>query len=308
MLTAEQIAERVNYIGGSDAAAVLGMSRWATPLSVWAEKTGQIVREDTPAFYKTLGHKLEQTVAELFMEETGKKLQRVNETIIHPRHPFMGANVDRRVVGERAIFEAKTASAWKAREWEGEEIPREYIIQAMHYLAVTGADRVYLSVLIGNHAFQTRVIERGEVLAAIEDLVRQEVEFWENFVVPRVMPVRIMSDDRETLERLFPIAAPGPAVELPDSANAIAETLEAQQQDLKMLERSVEKSKNELLALLGSNESGTTGRWDVLWANVVTRRFDLETFKKDHADLFEKYRKPNTSRKFLIRKTSTGGE
>ena len=98
-LTKEQVEARKNYIGGSDAAAILGLSRYKTALEVWAWKTGQVVPDDiSDKVYIKLGNKLEQTVAEFFMEETGKKVQRVNDTIFHPKYPFLGANIDRKVI------------------------------------------------------------------------------------------------------------------------------------------------------------------------------------------------------------------
>lgn len=308
MLTAQQKSDRVNYIGASEAAAVLGLSRWGTPLSVWAEKTGQIVRPEMSTLSQKLGHKLEQTVAELFMEETGKKVQRVNETLFHPVHKFLACNLDRRVVGERSILQCKTASAWKAKEWDGEEIPREYIIQEMHELAVSGMDRAYIAVLIGNQDFKMKIVERSEVSAAIEDMVSREVSFWNDFIVPRVMPTYITFRDRDTLEDLFPIAEPGEPVELDDRANSISESLESMNEDLKALERDIEKQQNELRAMLGHHESGTTGIWDIFWANTIVRRLDGESLKKDHPDLYNQYRKPTTNRRFLIRKTSTQEE
>ncbi len=127
MLTPEQVSERTAYLGGSDAAAVLGLSRWSSPLTVWAIKTGQIVSEDkSDQLAIQVGNELEDAVCRLFTKRTGKKVARVNETIFHPKHPFLGANIDRRIVGEDSVLEAKTASGWKAKEWTGEDIPIEY--------------------------------------------------------------------------------------------------------------------------------------------------------------------------------------
>lgn len=270
-LTEEQLKERLSYIGGSDAAGVLGLSRWTTPLHVWAEKTGQVVPEDiSDKLFVKLGNRLEQTVAELFMEETGKKVQRVNETIFHPKYPFLGANIDRRVVGEKSILECKTASAWKAKEWDGEEIPREYIIQVMHYLAVTGAARGYIAVLIGNQDFKWKVIERDE--KALADLVKREVNFWNDFVVTKAMPA-VMGSDADNLSALFPQATLSEPIELPDTVNAIAESLEGMKQDYRNLESQIKQQENELKALLGTAERGTTGLWNIAWSNVPASEY-----------------------------------
>ena len=278
MLTKEQLAERNGYIGASDAAAVMGLSRWGTPLSVWAEKTGQVVREDiSEKLHVRLGHKLEQTVADLFMEETGKKVHRVNETLYHPKYSFLAANLDRRVVGERAILQCKTASAWKAREWGDDEIPREYIIQEMHELAVSGADRAYIAVLIGNQDFKWKVIERDE--KALADMVAREVAFWNDFVIPKAMPAVVSWSDKDALAGLFPVADEGEAVTLDDAANAIAEAIEGAEEDYKNLGKQIDKQKNELKAMLGKAGAGETGLWTFKWSNVPEAKVDAFTKK-----------------------------
>ncbi|QTD41950.1 YqaJ viral recombinase family protein [Sporosarcina sp. Te-1] len=49
------------------------------------------------------GNRLE--VAEEFAKRTGKKVRRNNHLLVHPEHDFMLANLDRVVVGERALLE-----------------------------------------------------------------------------------------------------------------------------------------------------------------------------------------------------------
>lgn len=305
MLTQAQISERVNYLGASEAAAVLGLSRWGTPLSVWAEKTGQIEPDDiSENLAVELGNELEDFVARKFEKKTGKKVERVPETIYHPLYPFLGANLDRRVVGENAILEAKTCSAWKAREWDQEEMPIEYIVQVMHQLAVSGAEKGYLAVLIGNQDFKIKEIFRDD--KALEDLVRREVSFWCDFVVPKVMPAAKWGD-KDTLTAMFPEATEGEVKELTDEAAAICEVLEGISADLKSLERQEEEQKNQLRALMGEAETGLVFPWKIQWANVKTRRLDTEALKKGAPDVFEKFRKMTTTRKFLISKTSEKG-
>lgn len=290
--------DRLKYIGASDAAAVLGLSRWSTPLGVWAVKTGQIDPDDISGRVSVkLGHKLEQTVSEFFMEETGKKVHRVTETVFHPDHDFIGANLDRRVVGERAVLECKTCAAWKAKEWEGEEMPREYVIQCLHQLMVTGYERAYLAVLIGNQEFKWKVIERDE--KAISAMLKTEVRFWNEFVVPKVMPA-IHRGDKDALTSLWPEAVEDRVIQLEDTADAIVESIEGMREDLRGLEGQIEKAENELRAMLKDASVGVTEKNTIYWSNVTTRRFDAEAFKAKHVDLYEQFRKPTTRRKFLI--------
>lgn len=288
------------FIGGSDAAAVLGLSRWKTPLQVWAEKTGQIEPADiSQKLNVKLGVRLEDAVADLFMEETGKKVHRVNQTLIHEEHPFLAANIDRRVVGEEAILECKTTSAWNAKSWEGEEIPQEYIIQCLHYLAVTGAAVAYIAVLIGNQEFKWKKIERDE--KTIATIIRQEVDFWNQFVLPGVMPTTITSRDADTLLELFPNAKPQSVVTLTDDIAKIIESRNAMIQDLKSLEAQIDTADNTIKAFLGENEAAESTIFTVSWKNQTQSRVDSKLLKEKHPDIYAECAKPTSFRKLTIK-------
>lgn len=294
-LTLEQLKERTSYIGSSDAAGVLGMSRWDTVLKIWANKTGKVKPEDIgDQLPVILGNRLEQVVAELFMERTGKKVHRVNQTITHPAHSFIRANIDRRVVGEDAILEAKTASAWKAKEWAGEEIPQEYIIQCYHQLAVTGAKVCYIAVLIGNQDFQWKAIYRDEEI--IKNIITKEVLFWNEFVLPKIMPMTITADDGNMLYQLFEISDPNADIALPDDANILIEVIEANQKELNALEDDIERDKNKLKAMLGTAESGCTSIRRVTWKPQSTKRIDVERLKAEQEVIYSAYLKTTKSR------------
>lgn len=293
--------DRTKYIGGSDAAACVGLSRWRSPLSVWAEKTGVITPDDiSEKLPVKLGTRLEEAVAELFEEQTGKVVNRVNRTLKHPQYDFIRANIDRKVLKEDAIVECKTTSAWKAKEWDGEEVPREYVIQALHYLAVTGAAKCYVAVLIGNQDFKIKSVERDEKVIA--DLIRREVHFWNEFVVKNVPP-SAKSTDKDTLSSLFPQAEEGKTIDLDSEATAVLDTLEGMKKDASSLEAQIMEQENILRQKLGDAETGLARGWKIRWANMKTRRFDTDAFKKEHADLYEQFRKEAFSRRFLIQKT-----
>jgi putative phage-type endonuclease len=293
--------DRTKYIGGSDAAAVLGLSRWRSPLAVWALKTGAIAQEDISEHLPVkLGLRLEEAVAELFEEQTGKVVNRLNRTISHPKYDFIRANIDRKVLKEDAILECKTTSAWKAKEWDGEEVPREYVIQALHYLAVTGASKCYVAVLIGNQDFKIKTVERDEKV--ISDLIRREVHFWNEFVVKNIPP-SANTHDKDTLSTLFPQAEEGKTIEMDNEAAAILDTLESMKKDASSLEAQIIEQENILRQKLGDAETGLARGWKIIWANMKTRRFDTDAFKKEHADLYEKFRRENVARRFQIKKT-----
>lgn len=291
---------RTNYIGGSDCAALLGLSRWKTPLQLWAEKTGQVIQENiSDNLCVKLGIKLEKTIAELFYEETGKKVQRVKDTIYHPKYEFIGANIDRKVVGEKSLLEAKTCSVRKAKEWEKEEIPQEYILQCIHYLAVTGYDRAYLAVLIGNEDFQIKTIERDEQL--INDIINKEVNFWNSYVVTKQIPNVVSCKDSNTLSVLFPNATYIVPISLPTDTDQMIEMIEALEADYKALSGQIDQKKNELKLLLKDSETGLSSRYCVTWKNQKANRLNTEALKIEMPEIYSKYLREQNTRVLRIK-------
>jgi putative phage-type endonuclease len=292
--------DRKSYIGGSDCAAVLGLSRWRTPLSVWASKTGAIEDEDISGKLAVkLGNRLESVVVELFEEATGKKAHRVNETITHPQYPFIRANIDRRIVGEDAILEVKTASGWKAKEWGGEDIPQEYLLQVMHYLAVTGKQIGYIAVLIGgNQDFIWKPVIRDEEV--IKNIVEKEVHFWNTFVVPKVMPGIITRNDGDVLFKLFP-QDDGKEIQLDDEACKLIESRQSMLADLKLLEGNLDKTDNEIKVKMQEATIGLAGKYKVSWKSQTTKRLDSKRLKDENPELYAAYSKDSISRPLNIK-------
>lgn len=308
MITEEQRAERKNYIGSSDAAAVLGLSRWKSPLAVWAEKTGQVKPEDlSDKLSVRLGSKMEHVIAEIFTEDTGIELELAPDTIYHKEHPFLAANIDRRVKGENALVEIKNVGQFSGGEWmsgtkqadytDG-KAPAEYIAQTMHQLMVTGWDYGWLVAAVGNSSLAIIKIVRDD--AALHSIMNREINFWNDFVVTGEMPMVMSSTDKGVLESIFPNAVEGKTIQLTDAEAAIIESVQAMEADLKNLEKQIDTSKNQLRAALGDAESGYVGNHVVRWSNLTTTRLDVATIKETAPDVYKKFAKQTTTRRFLI--------
>lgn len=181
----EWLQERRKGIGGSDAAKVLGVSRWGGPLSVYLEKKGLYVPEDPgePAYWGTV---LEDVVAREFEKRSGLKVQRQNKIFTHPDYPWMLGNIDRRIVGQNKGLECKTASSFLEDEWKGDELPDAYYIQIQHYISVMGWDSCYVAVLLGGQRFLWKECARNEEL--IQTIIEQERKFWEEYFLKDVPP------------------------------------------------------------------------------------------------------------------------
>ena len=204
-------------IGGSDIGAIMGLSKWKSPVDVWLDKTGRTepdLEMSEPAYF---GIELESFVAAEYSKRSGNKVQRVNQAIKHPEHSWMLANIDRAVVadgsrarldkdgklvGIKGLLECKTASAYLEREWSDESAPLAYVAQCQWYMAVTGAEWCDLAVLIGGQKYVCHRIEREERL--IDAIIDAGYQFWFNNVLADVPPTPRTPE--ETLA-LFPTNA-----------------------------------------------------------------------------------------------------
>jgi putative phage-type endonuclease len=298
--------DRSSFIGGSDIAGILGLSRWKTPLAIWAEKTGQITpREGPEELHKKLGNRLEEVVAELFTEKTGLRVQRAAERRVHPKYPHFQAQIDRIVVGTDDLLECKTTSPFNRKEWAEDEMPQEYICQCMWQLAVTGRKKAYLAVLIGNTDFKVKEIDRDPVLIA--EMLKRANAFWDDFVIPRVMPAQITAADADAIYALFPESEPNTHVDLGDDVAKLIESRNAFYQDKIQIEKQIEQAENEIKVKMGTNEAAQAGKWIVSWKSQVSKRLDTALLKNNEPELYKKYSKESPSRVFRIKEIKGDG-
>lgn len=300
--------DRQTYIGGSDASAVLGMNRWTSPLMLWRSKTSDDVQETEKNIAMEVGIELEDLVAKMFSKRTDKKVVRKNATIRHSEYPFLAANIDRRIVGENALLECKTASPFKEKEWVGEEIPQEYIIQCLHYLHVTGYEKAYLAVLIGNHKFEMREILFSEHEDFIKSMVEKEIAFWENHVVPKVMPILFTALDGPPLFEMFPTMDPDTTVSLDPTLNERFDRLSALQLLGKTTKKEIEAIKNEIKAALGEAKTGVTDRWNATWILQARTSLDTRRLKTEMPEVYDQFKRTGESRVFRFKQIKEGKE
>jgi len=295
----EWLELRRQGIGGSDAAAIVGLDRYRSAFDVYAEKIGlKPEQPDNEAMRQ--GRDLEQYVAERFMEATGKKVRRRNAMLQHPEYPFMIANIDRWVVGENAGLECKTTSVLNRAKFSQGEFPPNYYVQCVHYMAVTGAEHWYLAVLVLNKAFHVFTIERDE--AEIEALIEAEKHFWENHVLKQIPPTPDGSETTsEVIKQLFPEAREREEVVLFGYEDKIEQYLELDVR-VKELECERDKLKQELQLAMADAEIGRAQGYVVEWKNQVRQSLDTKKLKSEQIEIYEKYLKPaQTVRMFKIK-------
>lgn len=287
---------RSHYIGGSDAAAVVGLNPYSSAFSLWAEKTGKI-----PGFDGNLatevGTYLEEFVAQKFAQETGKKVRKANQSFFNSDYPWAIANIDRDVVGEDAGLEIKTTTELNLKKFKNGEYPANYYAQMVHYLAVTGKKRWYLAVLIGNREFKWFTLDRDE--AEIEALMTAEKDFW-NHVTQDIPPDPDgLGATTDTLKTLY-ADSNDDVVDL-YSHGADLERYLAINQQIKELEEIRDEAANKVKAFMGEAGGGECDRFRVSWKTSTRRTFDSKRFAKENPDVdLSGYYKETSTRTFRV--------
>lgn len=276
----EWLMRRRKTIGGSDAAGIVGLSRWASLFSVWADKTGRAAeKEDTEAMRQ--GRDLEDYVARRWMEETGKRVYRLPAMLYHPKYPFAHADVDRMVIGENAGLECKTTFSLDLKQFNGVEFPVQYYAQCVHYLAVTGADRWYLAVLAYGRGFFTFTLERNQ--AEIDALMAAEADFWK--LVEQDTPPDADGSEATSaaLREVYPISEQTTA-DLFGRDTVLREYMRLKE-DKKVLDTRIGEIENTIKADMGEAESGLCGSFHISWKSQNRQTFQAKEFAKDHPSI-----------------------
>lgn len=152
-------------IGGSDVAPILGLSKFRNAWDVLAAKRGLKPRkpEEQEEDHLLIGRLMEPVVAALYERHEGKRLIVPPGFIRHPEHEFIIANPDRFVEGEERGAEIKTCGIWGRADWGDEgtdQVPTDYLMQSVHYMAVTGWNHWDVPVLFHGSRYALFVIER----------------------------------------------------------------------------------------------------------------------------------------------------
>lgn len=298
MLTEQQLADRNKGIGGSDAAAVCGLSKYKTPYQLFLEKTGDNVNQINND-YVYWGNTLEDVVANEYEKRTGKKLTTTTQTIFSKEHPFMCANVDRLIVDDNAILECKTSSSYMRNQW-GEpgtdQVPTHYLLQCAHYAIVLNAAYVDLAVLIDSHDYRIYRYERNQALE--EKLIEHEKKFWFDHVLKNVPPLPINNQDAV---KLWNSSVSGMV-----TANSIIQQKIAELKEVKDQTKQLEEKKSQIELLIKQylrNDDtlvDSFGAKIATWKSYEMARLDAEALKKEAPDIYKKFVKKSLQRKFTI--------
>jgi putative phage-type endonuclease len=303
--------DRRRFIGGSDVAAVLGISPWTTPLQLWERKTRPALEGGEHKAVFKRGHRWESVVAEMLVERleaNGHKVEIVgqNKRYEDPQRRYLAAEIDfeLRLDGEREItnVELKTVHPFKASEWgreDTDESPVWYTAQAMHGLGVTGRSRCLVAPLFGADEIRTYPIVRDD--ETIEAMRARCAAFWQ-LVETGVRPDPTTLADLDRLYHGDPVA---PALiadeELTRAAlrlRAIHAEIKARELEAAAIEFGVKRAMQDATELVIPNDDKKVA---IVWKNRDYTWFDQSALKEADAKLHRQFQRKTTTRVFTVK-------
>lgn len=304
------LAARRTGLGASEASAILGLvSKYSSPYEVWAEKLGLIASQPDNESME-MGRLLEPIVADRWSARSGIRLRKAG--LMRSRaNPWQMASVDR-LAECGGLVEIKTLSWRVADQWDDGQTPDHAEAQSQQQMAVTGRSHTHVVGLLDGRTMMERLVPRNDGL--IEDLTGIERTFWHDYVLTGVEPPIDGSDaTTDALNSRWGAMVEKETV-LPGQSIALIEAraeLAAQVAELNTRKAEVE---NHLRQLMGENTVGTLPGIDdkkVTYRRNGTLRskqlaeelpdlveelthpipaFDLDALKRDHPDVYAKYR------------------
>ena len=289
---------REDGIGASEVAAILGLSPWETPFSLYLKKTHQVPpTEENDAMRR--GHYLEDAVVQWWMHETGEQVIKASAAdiiYVHPEHPYMRVTPDRVVKGRKKILEVKSTAIQM-----GETIPDYYLAQVTYQMYVTGIHQAELIYIQGGLTFGRFIVEYDEEFANL--IAERVTEFWNENVLGGKEPDAIAVSD---LAVKVPKSTPEKSIEADEQALDQINVLREKKAMYDALGDEIAELTDSLKMYMTDSEALLDGEGNVLctWKSSKDKTsFDSKAFAAENPDLYDKYCKTVPgSRSFLIKK------
>lgn len=309
MLTEAQRLQRCHGLGGSDIAAIAGLSPYKTALDVYLDKHGLSEEREMTDFQRH-GHIMEPVILNEYEKYCGKQLIRDDLFIQCKENSWMLGNLDAVEAESYAllkaglapvkIIDAKYVSSFHRHAFGSEgtsEMPDSILLQMIHYRIITNAEKVDVAVFFDRPDLYVYTYRKDESIE--NQVLEMEYNFWFNNVQKDIPPTPKSTADAKAMWRK---ARKDTSIVADDRDLQIWETL----RDIRSQKKTLESQEDELKTLLqikmADNEilSDAGGMTLASWKNQKTNRFDQAKFKKDHPELHKNYISESESRVFRL--------
>ncbi len=303
------MTDRRKYLGGSDIAAVLGLSPWKTPVALWADKIEPPGEDKHNVREKSRGKRWESVVGEMLTEEleaNGHTVEIVtaNQRYKDEQHPFFACEIDYelRLDGAREITncELKTVHPFRAKDWGesgSDDLPTHYTAQAMWGLGVTRRSMCIVAPLFGADEIKIfPVLADAETIAAMRE---RALNFWTAHVMTRIAPDPITLDD---MAKLFAKEIDDSILDADDELTAKILRLRAVDTDLKARKAEYDSLEFDIQrAMRDAAEIHIGGKSAITWKQRKHAWLDQQGLKSAHAKIHREFMRESNSRVFTLK-------
>ena len=318
--------DRTTFLGGSDAAAVMGLSPWATPVELWGQKTGRTPREPlTSAQQKRFdrGHRLEPFIRDMVIDklrDSGVEVELIafNERYVDLEHAFLACEIDFELrltgdlqIGDRIVHldkehingDAKSVTGFARKKWgaeDTEDVPIEYAAQFMHGLMVTGRRYCLVAALRSFDDVDIYwTVRDDETIAAMRPKL---VQFWIEHVMTGVAPDPMVFSD---IKYLFP-KDDGSRIEATVQIAATVHEFARVKAQIKVLEEQADELQVQIADFISPHSVLTVdGREIASWKSQDTARIDQKSLKEKAPEIAAKFTTISSTRVLRLKKGST---
>ena len=292
---AEWLNNRRNGIGSSDVATILGCNKYTSPYQLWLNKR-DVAPKENENFLMKMGHKLEPVIADLWQEETGRKIEAWSEAeymYVHPELDFLRASPDREFEGG-GILECKSTQL----KVDADTLPEYWFCQVQYQMGIAQKDHCNIAWLISGREFGYAEVEFNPEFYRY--MIGEVTRFWRENVLGGKEPELTFETDL-MLKYAYD---DGNSIEVNEDVYNIYTELNAKAAKLKAIEVEVSELKERAKLSMGAAQKATyNGQTLFTWKSGKAReKFDVKRLKAEHPRIYADYTTVlPSSRTFLIK-------
>lgn len=270
-MTQDQVF-RASHIGGSEASALVGLSPYDTPWSLYMRKAGKLPHPDlsNSGPRQRWGMNLERAVITETAEQLGKDIRKWTRAPLS--NGVLGGHPDARWVVSnqtRGIVETKTVD-WLVFQDMGQQPGDHQVIQLNTYMGLAGVERGWLSMLVGGN--DLKIFEYEFRPRLFEICHNKALELWERVQRNDPPPVDYEAD-QEAIAEIFKAGGGKEIVDLTGD-NALADaivTYVEQSAVEKAAKAKKAAAKAEIQHKCGVHDGVICGDWKVTFSTIEAK-------------------------------------
>lgn len=303
------LAERKNGIGGSEIGALVGLSSYASPYTIYWDKKG--VSEEFGSLAAELGLYLEEFVVnkvELKMraeQDDNIRIRQLKELYQHPTVSFARYSPDGEIAWEGrglGLYEGKTASAYLNDQWKDGNVPPSYLAQIQWGMGIMGYTWGVFGYLIGNQSINYQLVEFDQEFFDI--LLEEATNFWNNHILTDTPPEPSGIEEETGIIRMVYPYTEGSTISIEeDELSEACYRREEVKAQIKELEKECDTLDAKIRIAIKGNETTYCGGYKIVDRQNTRQYFDKESLMAKHPAIYMEFNKVNPSTYYRITKT-----